>query len=401
MDSVVVTGLGAVTPVGLSAVTTWDAIRGGRSGIRLIEDEWARELPVRIAARVDEAFGELLDVRETRRLDRAEQFALVAGREAWKDAGAPQVDPTRLAVVVGTAIAGVATTVEQEHALSERGARHVSPHTATRMMANGASAWLSIEFGARAGAYTPVSACASGIEAIAMARMLILSGAADVVICGGTEAPVIPIGLAAFGQARALSKRNDEPQHASRPFDEHRDGFVLGEGAVVFVLESAAHAAARGAVVHAVAAGTAVTSDAFDIVGADPANQARTMVTAMRNAGVEPEQIGFVHAHATSTPTGDQNEYDALREAFDSVPPVTSTKSATGHLLGASGALSAMVAIQALRDGVVPPTGNLQRLDPAFDLDVVRTARAISAEHALVNAFGFGGHNASLVVSRG
>jgi 3-oxoacyl-[acyl-carrier-protein] synthase II len=401
MDSVVVTGLGAVTPVGLSAVTTWDAIRGGRSGIRLIEDEWARELPVRIAARVDEAFGELLDVRETRRLDRAEQFALVAGREAWKDAGAPQVDPTRLAVVVGTAIAGVATTVEQEHALSERGARHVSPHTATRMMANGASAWLSIEFGARAGAYTPVSACASGIEAIAMARMLILSGAADVVICGGTEAPVIPIGLAAFGQARALSKRNDEPQHASRPFDEHRDGFVLGEGAVVFVLESAAHAAARGAVVLAVAAGTAVTSDAFDIVGADPVNQARTMVTAMRNAGVEPEQIGFVHAHATSTPTGDQNEYDALREAFDSVPPVTSTKSATGHLLGASGALSALVAIRALRDGIVPPTGNIQRLDPAFDLDVVRTARPIAAEHALVNAFGFGGHNASLVVSRG
>jgi 3-oxoacyl-(acyl-carrier-protein) synthase len=401
MDSVVVTGIGAVTPVGLSAQTTWNAIRHGRSGIVQVEEDWARDLPVRIAARVDAAFGDFLDVRETRRLDRAEQFALVAGREAWRDAGTPEVDPTRLAIVIGTAIAGVASTVEQEHVLSEEGARRVSPHTATRMMANGAAAWLSIDLGARGGAHTPVSACASGIEAIAMARSLILSGGADVVVCGGTEAPVIPIGLAAFGQARALSKRNDEPQRASRPFDEARDGFVLGEGAVVLVLESARHAAERGAVVLAKIDGSAITSDAFDIVGADPANQARTMTMAMRNAGVEPDEIGLVHAHATSTPTGDQNEHDALHLAFADPPPITSTKSATGHLLGASGALSAMVAIQALRDGVIPPTGNLDRLDPLIDLDVVREPRETAATRALVNAFGFGGHNASLVVSRG
>lgn len=401
MDSVVVTGLGAVTPVGMSAEATWDAIRRGESAVELVEDDWASELPTRIAARVDAAFDDRLEVREKRRLDRAEQFALIAGREAWADAGAPEVEPARLAVVIGTAIAGVASTIEQQHVLDDRGARYVSPHTATRMMANGAAAWLSMEFGARGGAHTPVSACASGIEAIAMASRLIATGGADVVVCGGTEAPVIPIGLAAFGQARALSKRNDDPKHASRPFDAERDGFVLGEGAVVFVLESSAHAAARGARVHAVIEGSAITSDAFDIVGADPSNQARTMTLAMRDAGVDAADIGFVHAHATSTPTGDQNEHDALHEAFDTVPPVTSSKSATGHLLGASGALSALITIQALRDGVIPPTGNIDRIDPGMRLDVVREARPTTATHALVNAFGFGGHNASMVVSRG
>jgi len=400
MDSVVVTGYGAVTPVGLTAATTWDSIRHGRSGVTAIDDEWARDLPVRLGARVDASFEDVLTVRERRRMDRAEQFALVAGREAWDAAGSPEMDPTRLAVVIGTAVAGVASTVEQEHVLHDRGARYVSPHTATRMMANGAAAWLSIELGARGGAHTPVSACASGIEAIGFARAMIVSGLADVVVCGGTEAPVIPIGLAAFGQARALSTRNDEPQRASRPFDEHRDGFVLAEGAAVLVLESADHAAARGAAAYAHVAGTAVTSDAFDIVNADPANQARTMTTAMSAAGVAPEQIGFIHAHATSTPAGDQNEHDALHRAFTVPPPVTSTKSATGHLLGASGALSALVTLLALRDGVVPPTGTIETVDPAIDLDIVREPRNLDAACALVNAFGFGGHNASLVLAR-
>ena len=401
MTRAVVTGYGAVTPVGLTAADTWEALLRGEPGVHAVKDDWAADLPVRIAARVDDAFAEGLAVREARRTDRAEQLALVAGREAWASAGSPDVDPTRLAVVVGSANGGIATTLDQSRVLGEQGPRRVSPHTVTMLMANGPAAWLSIDLGAKAGARAPISACAAGSEAITMGREMILAGSADVVVCGGVEAGVRPFSLAAFAAARAMSTRNDEPERASRPFDVHRDGFVMGEGATLLVLESEEHARARGATVHGVVSGAALTSDAFDIVGGDPENQARTIGMALRSAGLSPGDVGLVHAHATSTPVGDVNESDALRSALGTPPPVTSTKGATGHLLGASGALGILVALLAVRDGRVPPTLNLDALDPAIDLDVVRgTAGETTAHHALVNAFGFGGHSASVVVSR-
>jgi len=400
MTRVVVSGYGAVTPVGRTAPDTWEALLRGEPGVRAIDDDWAAELPVRIAARVDDAFAEALSVRERRRTDRAEQLTLVAGREAWASAGSPDVDPTRLAVVVGSANGGIATTLDQSRVLHEQGHRRVSPHTVTMLMANGPAAWLSIDLGAKAGARAPISACAAGSEAITMGREMILAGSADVVVCGGVEAGVQPFSLAAFAAARAMSTRNDEPERASRPFDVDRDGVVMGEGSTLLVLEREDHARARGADVHGVVSGAALTSDAFDIVGGDPENQARTITMALRSAGLAPEDVGLVHAHATATPVGDVNEADALRAALGMPPPVTSTKGATGHLLGASGALGVLVALLALRDGRVPPTLNVDTLDPAIDLDVVREAATTSARHALVDAFGFGGHSSSVVVSR-
>ena len=418
MTRVVVSGYGAVTPVGRTAPDTWEALLRGEPGVRAIDDDWAAELPVRIAARVDDAFAEALSVRERRRTDRAEQLTLVAGREAWASAGSPDVDPTRLAVVVGSANGGIATTLDQSRVLHEQGHRRVSPHTVTMLMANGPAAWLSIDLGAKAGARAPISACAAGSEAITMGREMILAGSADVVVCGGVEAGVQPFSLAAFAAARAMSTRNDEPERASRPFDVDRDGFVMGEGSTLLVLAREDPARARGAVVPGVGAGAARTagaegsggggarcgaarsSDAYDIVGGDPENQARTITMALRSAGLSPEDVGLVHAHATATPVGDVNEADALRAALGMPPPVTSTKGATGHLLGASGALGVLVALLALRDGRVPPTLNVDTLDPAIDLDVVREAATTSARHALVDAFGFGGHSSSVVVSR-
>ncbi|MBD8078506.1 beta-ketoacyl-[acyl-carrier-protein] synthase family protein [Cellulosimicrobium arenosum] len=401
MTRAVVTGFGAVTPLGGTAAETWSALVAGQSGVRAIGETWADDLPVRLAARVDDAFAGALGVREARRTGRAEQLVLVAGREAWEHAGTPDVDPTRLAVVVGSANSGIATTLEQARALDEHGYRSVSPHAVTMLMANGPAAWLSIALGAKGGARAPISACAAGAEAIATGRELILAGSADVVVCGGVEAGVLPFSIAAFARARALSTRNDAPDRASRPFDTDRDGFVMAEGTTLLVLESEEHARARGATVHGVVAGAAVTSDAYDIVGGDPQNQARTIALAVRSAGIVPGDLGLVHAHATSTAMGDVNEAVAIRAALPDPPPVTATKGATGHLLGASGALGTLAALLSLRDGVVPPTLNLDTLDPEIDLDVIHGAACpTSARHALVNAFGFGGHSASVVVSR-
>jgi len=398
---VVVTGIGAVTPLSSTGPGTWDALVRGEQGVRRLDDDWASEVPVRIAARVERDVAEPLGVRLLRRTDRAEQLALVAGREAWADAGSPGVDPERLAVVVGSANGGIASTLAQSRLLDTQGYRHVSPHAVTMLMANGPAAWLSIDLGARAGARAPTSACAAGSEAIITGREMILAGAADVVVCGGVEAGVEAFSLAAFARARALSTRNDDPARASRPFDLGRDGFVLGEGAAIVVLESEEHARARGARVLGAVSGAALTSDAYDIVGGDPVNQARTITLALRSAGLDAADLGLVHAHATSTPVGDRNEADALRAALPAPPPVTSTKGATGHLLGASGSLGVVVALLALREGVVPPTLNLDDPDPAIDLDVVHgSARPTAARHALVDAFGFGGHSASIVVSR-
>ncbi|MDQ1011850.1 3-oxoacyl-[acyl-carrier-protein] synthase II [Streptomyces sp. V4I23] len=398
MNHVAVTGLGATTPLGGDVASTWSALLAGESGITAIEDEWAAELPVRIAGRLKVEPAEVMERVQARRLDRCEQIALIAAREAWADAGRPEVDPERLAVVIGTGTGGALTMLGQDDVLESSGVRRVSPHTVPMLMANGPAAWVSIELGARGGAHTPVSACASGAEAIAMGLDLIRLGRADVVVAGGTEACVHPLPLAGFAQAKAHSTRNDEPGRASRPFDADRDGFVIGEGAVVVVLERAGFAAARAARAHASLAGAGVTSDAHHITAGHPEGQVRAMRLALEAAGVAPGAVGLVHAHATSTPVGDLVEARSVAEAVGTHPAVTATKSMTGHLFGAAGAMGALATILAVRDGIVPPTLNLDRPDPEVELDVVTGGpRRVGPKAALTNAFGFGGHNASLV----
>ncbi|MEU6962453.1 beta-ketoacyl-[acyl-carrier-protein] synthase family protein [Streptomyces chrestomyceticus] len=397
-EDVVVTGLGATTPLGGDAASTWEAMLAGRSGISAIEEEWAAGLPVRIAGRLAVEPGTVLDRVQARRMDRCEQVALVAAREAWADAGAPAVDPERLAVVIGTGTGGALTMLGQDDVLETSGVRKVSPHTVPMLMANGPAAWVSIELGARGGAHTPVSACASGAEAIAMGLDLIRLGRADVVVAGGAEACVHPLPLAGFAQARAHSTRNDEPELASRPFDVDRDGFVIGEGSAVVVLERAGFAAARAARAHATLAGAGVTSDAHHITAAHPEGQVRAMRLALSAAGLSPRDVEHVHAHATSTPLGDLAEARSVTEAIGTHPSVTATKSMTGHLFGAAGAAGALAAILAVRDGVVPATQNVDTLDPEVGLDVVTGGpRKGALSCALTNSFGFGGHNASLV----
>ncbi|MEE1752613.1 beta-ketoacyl-[acyl-carrier-protein] synthase family protein [Streptomyces sp. SP18CS02] len=397
-NDVVVTGLGATTPLGGDVDSTWSAMLAGRSGISAIEDDWAAALPVRIAGRLAVEPTASLDRVQARRMDRCEQTALVAAREAWADAGAPVVEPERLAVVIGTGTGGALTMLGQDDVLESSGVRRVSPHTVPMLMANGPAAWVSIELGARGGAHTPVSACASGAEAIAMGLDLIRLGRADVVVAGGTEACIHPLPLAGFAQARAHSTRNDSPELASRPFDVDRDGFVIGEGSAVVVLERAEFAAARAARRHATLAGAAVTSDAHHITAAHPEGQIRAMRLAVASAGLSPADVDHVHAHATSTPSGDLAEARSITEAIGTHPAVTATKSMTGHLFGAAGAIGAIAAILAVRDGVVPATRNLDTLDPEVKLDIVTGApRRGPVGAALTNSFGFGGHNASLV----
>jgi 3-oxoacyl-[acyl-carrier-protein] synthase II len=289
----------------------------------------------------------------------------------------------------------------QTRELDNGGPRKVSPHTLTRLMVNGPSAWVSIDFGARGGARTPVSACASGAEAIAQGAEMIRSGAADVVIAGGVDACVNDLIISGFAQIRALSTRNDDPQGASRPFDRERDGFVLAEGAAIVVLESEEHARSRGAEILGAVAGAAVTSDANDIVAADPDMQRRVMEKALASADLTGADIGFVHAHATSTPVGDRLEAQAIKAVAGDAVPVTSTKSLTGHLLGGAGALGAIAALQALRTGDLPGTYNISAVDPEVDLNILTgTQHGSTATASLVNAFGFGGHSAALVVTR-
>ncbi|MHC6591371.1 beta-ketoacyl-[acyl-carrier-protein] synthase family protein [Arthrobacter sp. C152] len=399
----VVTGAGTINPLGATVKETWEALLAGESGIAELAEDWAAPLPVKIAGQVSADLSQHLSTREMKRMDRCGQLALIAAREAWAQACAPEVDPERFAVVIGSAYGGLGSTIEQDRTLAASGPRKVSPHTLTRLMANGPAAWVSIDLGARGGARTPVSACASGAEAIVQAAELIRSGAADVVIAGGVDASVNDLVISGFAQIRALSTRPGDPRQASRPFDGGRDGFVLAEGAGVVVLESEEHARARGAAVLGAVAGGAVTSDAHDIVAADPAMQRRVMQKALDSAGMQPADIGFVHAHATSTPVGDRLEGQAIGAVFGSSVPVTSTKGHTGHLLGGAGALAAVVVLEALRTGQLPGTLNVDGLDPEVDLNVVtETAFALpagSAPAGLVNAFGFGGHSVALVIT--
>jgi 3-oxoacyl-[acyl-carrier-protein] synthase II len=403
--TVVVTGLGATTPVGGDVASTWDALLTGRSGVRRLEADWAAELPVQIAAPAAVEPTDVLDRVEARTLDRAQQLALVAAREAWRDAGlaADGVEPERLAVVVASGIGGVLTLLAQYDVLRERGARRVSPHTVPMLMPNGPAATVGLELTARAGVHAPVSACASGAEAIALALDLLRAGRADVVVAGGTEAAIASLPIAGFAAMRALSMREGDPQEASRPYDKARDGFVLGEGASVLVLETAEHARARGARVYAELAGAGLSADAHHVAAPEPtgAGAARALAAAMRDAGLQPQDIAHVNAHATSTPLGDVAEAAALRTALGAAAEsvnVTATKSCTGHLLGAAGALEAAVTVLSLQHRLVPPTRNLDDPDDDVALDVVRMSpRALPAgAAALSNSFGFGGHNVTL-----
>lgn len=400
---VVVTGLGATTPLGGDVASTWDGLTSGRSGVGSLDAEWAADLPVRIAATMaDDPLGHL-DRVKARRMDRSEQAALVAARQAWADAGQPAADSERVAVCVGSGIGGAKTLVDQHDRLLAKGPRLVSPHTVPMLMPNGPAAYIGLEFGVHGGVHSPASACATSSEAIAWGLDLIRAGRADVVVAGGTEAVVFGLPIAGFAAMRAMSTRNDEPTRASRPFDKGRDGFVLGEGAGILVLERADHAAARGATVYAKLGGAALTSDGYDIVAPDPggAQQARAMRLAIADAGLSPSDIAHVNAHATSTPIGDMGEIAAIATAVGDQAVVSSTKSMTGHLLGAAGAIESIATVLAVRDGIVPPTINLDDPDDALDLDVAaNVARRMEVPAALNNSFGFGGHNCALAFQR-
>jgi 3-oxoacyl-[acyl-carrier-protein] synthase II len=405
---IVVTGLGATTPLGANVAETWEAILAGQSGVRLMPFEWVKtyDLPVKIAATIKQAPLEVLTKVEVRRLDPAGQYALIASREAWADAGTPEIEPERLGVVIGSGIGGVHTLLDQWDTLKEKGVRRIFPLAVPMLMANGPAAAVSLELGAQAGAHAPVSACASGAEAIGLAAEMILNGRADVVVAGGTEAAMHPMPIAGFAAMKALSTRNDDPEAASRPYDKDRDGFVLGEGAAVIVLESEAHAKARGAKIYAEIAGVGMSSDAYHIAAPDPAGAgaARAMHDAVQNAGLSPKDIVHINAHATSTPVGDIAESNAIRLAFgDDVDhmPVSATKSMTGHLLGAAGALEAIFTILAVHNRLAPATINLDDFDPAIALDVVSGEPRKLPEGdiaALNNSFGFGGHNLALTI---
>ncbi|MCO1597210.1 beta-ketoacyl-ACP synthase II [Micromonospora sp. RHAY321] len=402
---VVVTGLGATTPLGGDVASTWDAMLAGRSGVSALTQEWAAQLPVRIAAQLAVDPSEVLDRVRLRRLDRSEAIAIIAAQQAWADAGLADsgLDAERLAVSVGSGIGGATTLLAQDDILEASGPRRVSPHTIPMLMPNGPAAWVGLELGAKAGVHTVASACATGAEAIALGLDIIRAGRADVVVAGGTEAVIHPLPIAGFSSMRAMSTRNDDPERASRPWDRGRDGFVLGEGAGIVVLERAEHAAARGARVYARLAGAGITSDAYDIVQphAEGEGAIRAIAKAIADADVAKRDIVHVNAHATSTPVGDMLEIGALHKALGDHPVLAATKSMTGHLLGAAGALESIATILAIRDGVVPPTINLDDPEDGLTLEVAaHKARHMEIPAALNNAFGFGGHNVALVFTR-
>jgi len=412
MTDVVVTGYGATTPLGGDAASTWENLLAGKSGVRPITGEWVErfELPVKIASQLAVDPSEVLPRVQARRMDRAEQVAVIAAREAWAHAGLavekgedPKVDPIRLAVVVGTGIGGAVTLLDQDDLLETAGLRKVSPLTVPMLMPNGPAAMVGLELGAQGGVHSPASACATGAEAMAWAYRLLKADEVDVVVAGGAEACITGITVAGFVQARTLSQRNDAPEQASRPFDTGRDGFVLGEGAGIMVLERSEFAAARGATVYGRLAGIGLTSDGYHITAPDPegTGQARAMLAAVRTAGLEPSDVDHVNCHATSTTVGDVGEAKAVRKALGDRPVLTAPKGALGHLVGGAGAVEAMIAMLSIREGIIPATLNLENKDPGVELDVVSgEPRKMDIGAAVNNSFGFGGHNASLLFTK-
>jgi len=402
---IVVTGIGAISPIGATAPDTWKALLAGASGGRSLDYEWVEtyDLPVTFAAESIVRPEEFLERQESKRLDPSAQLALVSAREAWKDAGSPEVAPERLGVDYATGIGGLWTLLNGWDTLREKGPRRVLPMTVPMLMPNAASAAISMDLDARAFARTDVSACASSTESIANAYDHLQAGLADVIVAGGTESVIHPFTISAFAGMQALSKRNDDPSTASRPYDLARDGFVMGEGAATIVLETEEHALARGAKIYAEVAGGGVTSDSYHITAPDPEGRgaARAVLAALEHAGASPDDVIHINAHATSTPVGDIAEYKALLAVFGdrlAEIPVSATKGATGHLLGGTGALEAIFTILALRDRIAPPTINLTEQDPEIPLDVVTSPRALGDGPllAISNSFGFGGHNAVL-----
>lgn len=414
---VVITGLGATTPLGGDVDSTWQALLAGKSGMRPLDWEGVEELPVRFAAQLAVQPDEVIPKHKLRRMDRYEAIALIAAEEAWKHAGLARndeeegfrVDNDRLGVVISSGIGGLISALTSYDVWQQKGWQRVSPFTVPMLMPNGAAGMVGIEYGAQAGAHAMVSACSSSADGIGYAIDMIRAGRADVVIAGGSEACIHPLQVAAFGAMRAMSTRNDEPERASRPYDKNRDGFVLGEGAAIMIFESEEHALARGATIHAVAAGAGYSGDAYDIVLPDPSGtgQAKAMVRALKNAGLKPEDIVHVNAHATSTPAGDVAELNSIKAALGEEQAkkicITGTKSMHGHLLGGAGALESLITVLSLREGLVPPTANLDDPDDAVDLDIVRgEPRKLpdGPAAALNNSFGFGGHNTSVVFQR-
>ena len=403
MTTVVVTGLGATSPLGGDVASTWKALLAGESGVTTLEHEWVGkyELPVTFAGQAKVKAEDVLERQEFKRLDPSAQLALISAREAWADAGAPDVAPERILVDYATGIGGLWTLLDGWDTLREKGPRRVLPMTIPMLMPNAAAAAVSMALGGRGGARTVVSACASGTESIANAYEHLQLGLADVVVAGGTEAVIHPLPIAAFAAMQALSKRNDDPARASRPYDVDRDGFVLGEGAATIVLETKEHAEARGAKIYAELAGSGVTSDSYHITAPDPEGlgASRAVMAALAQAGATPNDVTHINAHATSTPVGDIAEFHALKTVFgDRVHsiPVSATKAATGHLLGGTGALEAVFSILAVHERIAPPTINLDNQDEQIPLDVVTAPRDLGSgpQLAISNSFGFGGHNA-------
>jgi 3-oxoacyl-[acyl-carrier-protein] synthase II len=383
--------------------STWQALLAGKSGISTLEQDWVAkyEIPVTFAGQAAVKAKDVLSVPETKRLDPSSQFALIAAREAWADAGKPEVAPERLAVEFATGIGGVWTLLDAFDTLKEHGPRRVLPMTVPMLMPNGPAAAIGMDIAARGGVRTAVSACASSTEAIANAITRLESGEIDIVIAGGCEAAIHPLPIAAFASMHALSRNNDNPTKASRPYDTARDGFVMGEGAGALVIETEEHAKARGAKIYAYLVGGSVTSDAHHITAPDPegTGAARAMLAALKQADAKLEDVVHINAHATSTPVGDIAEYTALRRVFgehlDKIC-ISATKSSTGHLLGGAGAIEAIFTVLALHERVAPPTINLDNQDPEIPLDVVTSPRQLPAGEilAISNSFGFGGHNA-------
>jgi 3-oxoacyl-[acyl-carrier-protein] synthase II len=400
---IVVTGLGATTPLGGDVKSTWDALLAGKSGISTLEQDWVAqyEIPVTFAGQAKVPASEVLTLQECKRLDPSSQFALIAAREAWADAGAPEVEPERLAVEFSTGIGGVWTLLDAFDTLKERGPRRVLPMTVPMLMPNGPAAAIGMDLAARGGVRTSVSACASSTEAIANAITRLQSGEIDIVVAGGCEAAIHPLPISAFAAMHATSRRNDEPELASRPYDVARDGFVMGEGGGAMVLETEDHAKARGAKIYAYLVGGAVTSDAYHITAPDPegSGAARAVLAALKQADASIEDVVHINAHATSTPVGDIAEYTALKRVFgDHLGniAVSATKASTGHLLGGAGAIEAVFTVLALKERTAPPTINLDNQDPEIPLDVVTSPRKLPEGPilAISNSFGFGGHNA-------
>ena len=400
---IVVTGLGATTPLGGDVKSTWEALLAGESGISTLQQPWVTqyEIPVTFAGQAKVPASEVLTLQECKRLDPSSQFALIAAREAWADAGAPDVVPERLAVEFSTGIGGVWTLLDAFDTLKERGARRVLPMTVPMLMPNGPAAAIGMDLAARGGVRTAVSACASSTEAIANAITRLKSGEVDMVVAGGCEAAIHPLPISAFAAMHATSRRNDEPEKASRPYDVNRDGFVMGEGGGAMVLETEEHALARGAKIYAYLVGGSVTSDAYHITAPDPegSGAARAVLSALEQAHAKPEDVVHINAHATSTPVGDIAEYTALKRVFGdhlSNIAISATKASTGHLLGGAGAIEAVFTVLALKERTAPPTINLDNQDPEIPLDVVTSPRQLPEGPilAISNSFGFGGHNA-------